>query len=370
MAKYSNVSVETIYQDLITICKNEENVSPYQSYVTLRNIFYLFLDDKTRDVGFSFSGPFAKMDYLAKESHLSKNVFRALNHFRSKIRSLKSYHDDELRRTFLYDVRLFSEFVSCVCQTAVPDALLKLLPNDLWVESSRVERPVSEYIRVVVDHWNEQYIYAEMADELGDDVVVCYAYSTEAGDLTLNGKLLEKGVQLNLIRPKLRENIYYPDNDVFQISDIKEADPKSSSYTPYSDEVIEGVVCDKIYTSINNVPYIQYDFNITNVIDSKDGLMEGDIISVFILGGYEPYLLYQQFSQTDYVLHDDCLIHDSMGNDTELFLGDSYLLLLESGMYGIPKGGYTIVGNTKDSVYTDCGENYMSIEDYSLIIPK
>lgn len=239
MAKYSNVSVETIYQDLITICKNEENVSPYQSYVTLRNIFYLFLDDKTRDVGFSFSGPFAKMDYLAKESHLSKNVFRALNHFRSKIRSLKSYHDDELRRTFLYDVRLFSEFVSCVCQIAVPDALLKLLPNDLWVESSRVERPVSEYIRVVVDHWNEQYIYAEMADELGDDVVVCYAYSTEAGDLTLNGKLLEKGVQLNLIRPKLRENIYYPEFIIYEpdfLVDISTVADAFEEYglTPYS----------------------------------------------------------------------------------------------------------------------------------------
>ena len=239
MAKYTNVSVETVYQELSTICENKEAVSPHNSYLILKRLFYITLDDKTKEAGFAFSGPFAKMDYLAKEYHLQKSIYRALNHFRAKIRTLNNYHSDELKRTLLYDIRLFAEFVSCIYQEEIPYYLLKYLPNDLWVESSHVERPITESLRVVVDHWDEKFIYTEIVDEISDEAVVCYAYSTDAGDLTPIGRILKKGAQLNLIRPKIRENIYYPEFIIFEpdfLLDISTIADSFEEYgiTPYS----------------------------------------------------------------------------------------------------------------------------------------
>ncbi len=199
----------------------------------------MVLDDKTNDVGFAFSGPFAKMDYLAKEYHLQKNIYRALNHFRAKIRNIKKQGEEDLKRMFTYDVRLFAEFVSCVYQKAIPDALLKFLPNEVWVESERSERPITDVLRVVVDHWDEQFIYAEIADELGDDIKVCYTQEMEVGDFSSLGRLLEKDVQLNLIRPKLKEGVYYPELIVYEpdfLVDISTVADAFEEYglTPYS----------------------------------------------------------------------------------------------------------------------------------------
>ncbi len=239
MAKYTNVSVETIYSDLYNICRNKEIVSPHSSYTILKRLFYITLDDKTKEAGFAFSGPFAKMDYLAKEYHLQKSIYRALNHFRAKIRTLNNYHSDELKRTLLYDIRLFTEFVSCIYQERAPSSLSDYLPNDLWVESSHADRPITELLRVVVDHWDEKFIYTEIADEISDEAVVCYAYATDAGDLTPIGRILKKGVQLNLIRPKIRENIYYPEFIIFEpdfLLDISTIADSFEEYgiTPYS----------------------------------------------------------------------------------------------------------------------------------------
>lgn len=239
MSKYKNVPVETIYQDLITICKNKEKVSPHQSYITLKRLFYLILDDKTKDAGFAFSGPFSKMDYLTKKHHLKKNVYHALNHFRSKIRFLKKYHEEELNRTLPYDVRLLAEFVSCLHQTPLPKSLSNLLPNDFWMETAHVERPITNSLRVVVNHWDDSFIYAEIADDISDEAVVCYSFSTDAGNLSPIGKMIKEGSQLNLIRPKLKGNIYYPEFIIYEpdflldISTIAECF-EEYGLTPYS----------------------------------------------------------------------------------------------------------------------------------------
>lgn len=246
MAHNVNIGVETIYQDLKTLCLSVDQMSPFRFYETLRKLFFLALDDRTKDEGIAFSGPFAKMDYLVKKHKTPRNIYRSLKHFRAKVRDLQKACEEDLLRSRLYDARLLAEFVGCIYQRSVPEELTRLLPADFWVEREGRERPVSDVLRVSVIEWGSRTIHANIEDELGDEIDICYGLTEEerehfhvAGDYGYLEKFLVKGSQLNLIRPKIKEGLYYPELIVFEpdfLIDISTVADSFEEYglTPYS----------------------------------------------------------------------------------------------------------------------------------------
>ena len=203
-------TTEFIYQDLIGICKNKGSISAIRSYRTLRKLFLAVLDAQTQDAGYAFSGPYAKMDYLAKENHLPKNTFRSLNRLRDKLRALHTLPEKELSRSLPYDVKLFAEFVSNVSHTSVPEDLVAILPKDHWTRIGKKERIISDCMRIVVQQWDDDFIFAT-SDSEDEPIKIRYNFETKAGSLTPIGELLYVGSQLNLIRPKYQDGIYYPE---------------------------------------------------------------------------------------------------------------------------------------------------------------
>lgn len=237
MTKYANISVEIIYQELVSLCNNHSLEYAHDAYVTLRNLYYYVLNNKTEDVGFSFSGPFAKLDYLIKENHLSKRLSRAINHLRVKLRFLNKYPKEELHKSLLSDIRLFSEFIRHIYHTPIPPDLLTLLPNDYHTDKSWGNHPVKDVIRVIVNHWDDTYIYAN--NDTDEEITLCYNTKTEAGTLTEIKEIIQKGSQLNIVRPHIKEGIYYPEFIIYEpdfLVDISSIAESFEEYglTPYS----------------------------------------------------------------------------------------------------------------------------------------
>ena len=214
MYKYK-ITIEFIFEDLLAICRNYKSVEPHASYATLRKIFFLVLDDRTADAEFSFSGPFAKLDFLAKEYLVPKQVYYAMNQFRTRIGILQSQTSERQSQNLLQDVRLLATFVSCVYKQSIPTELDELLPQTQYEFHHREETEADE-IRVSVSSWDEQFIYAEKSNENGKELKICYAYTSETGDLSTIGRLLSKNTQLNLVRPQLKNDIYYPEFIIYE----------------------------------------------------------------------------------------------------------------------------------------------------------
>lgn len=237
MYKYK-ITVEFIFEDLLALCHNHKSVEPHASYATLRKIFFLVLDDRTAEAEFSFSGPFAKLDFLVKEYHVPKQVYYAMNQFRARIGTLHGQPSDRLAQYLLHDVRLLATFVSCVYKQSIPKELDELLPQTQQEFHFKEETEADE-IRVSVTSWDDQFIIAERADENGKELKICYAYSTDAGDLTPIEKLLSKNTTLNLVRPRVRNDIYYPEFIIYEpdfLVDISTIAEGFEDYglTPYS----------------------------------------------------------------------------------------------------------------------------------------
>ena len=217
------IGVKLFYQDLTELCKNAEHIHPKKFYTSMRRLFFLALDDCTKNVGIAFAGPFAKMDYLYKERHLPQRTYRALKHFRAKIKAISEIDEEELRRTQMLDCRLLAEFFSGIYQKGIPSELLNRLPETFEEHTSLVERALSDCIRVSVNGWDERFIYANRNDEEEEEITICYAFSEEekeefklAGDLSGIRPILSKDCQINLIRPKLKEEVYYPEFIIYE----------------------------------------------------------------------------------------------------------------------------------------------------------
>lgn len=215
MGRYK-ITFETVFRDLQLLCEKRGVVGASTSYMTLRRLFFLVLDERTENMGFSFSGPFAKMDFLVKKHKMAKSLYHGMNRLRGRLASLSSFSELELSASLMADVRLFSEFTSCAYQVAVPKELQTLLPSCADDFSRPENMPVADVMRVVVNRWDECFIYANTCGEWSEEVKICYGYQNEMGDLSVVGKILTENSQLNLIRPKVKENVYYPDFIVYE----------------------------------------------------------------------------------------------------------------------------------------------------------
>lgn len=240
MSINQKIGVEMFFHDLGKLCENAEHISPYKFYTTLRRLFFLALDDCTKEEGIAFSGPLAKMDFLCKEHRIPRRTCRALKSFRSKVRTLSKYSDEELKQGELYDVRLLAEFLSSIYQKGIPTHLIDLLPEDFAETLSPISQSVADCIRVVVNEWDERYISANRADEMDEEIKICYAPTAEeikyfniAGDLGSIHSILSENCQLNIIRPKVKDGIFFPEFIIFEPDFLVDISTIAESFEEY-----------------------------------------------------------------------------------------------------------------------------------------
>lgn len=223
----------THFEDLQGAFDRQSDVR--KSYGILRHVFGRIVDAWTCDSLLQFSGPFAKLDYIAKE-HLADKapLALALNDLRVRLRALREQGEADLQQTLPYDVRALCEFVSILYGTPIPLSLRQRLPSGKPQSASRQLQ--GKCLRVMVISWDETHIDAYTDAEGASRIRICYDLQGDkfaAGDWTYLRRLLSEGTQLNLVKPRVEHGIYYPEQIIFEPDYLVDISSIAACFEPY-----------------------------------------------------------------------------------------------------------------------------------------
>ena len=205
---YGQESALSFFDELALLHPEEDIKSSYQE---LRRVFRAAVDQKTTFNTLRLNGLYAKMDYLSREYHIEKSVFKAANNTRDRLKKLSTFSDKELKRCFPIDLKAVCDFIRAVYNEPIPADLESKLPQEIPAETrSTVEAPV---YRIIVSKWDDKFIYGTSEDLAEDEVKVCYDLDKEksGGDWSYLADLLYKDCQINIVRPRRYSGIYYPE---------------------------------------------------------------------------------------------------------------------------------------------------------------
>lgn len=195
-------------------------------YRMLAQIFHQAVDGKLQDNNIKFSGFYAKVEYLLseyKDKMMDRSLAMAVNAFRIRTRRLKprsaryqtndeeSVTDEELTKSLTHDVAALAKFIGMIYGSPVPEELNRRFPY----VSDAYYRPLyrmGAVMRVVVDSWDDDFIMATDSDS-GLEQKIYYRKTDNRYALGDHGYLkdiLQKGDQLNIVMPRIENEIIYP----------------------------------------------------------------------------------------------------------------------------------------------------------------
>lgn len=210
-----NARLASVYFKELELLAGNKDISRRKAYEEMYRLFNTILNEQTRQSGLCFSGPFPKMDYLCKELHYDDEAYRRVNAFRACCHRLSAKTEEELESYFRYDLKVLAEFVRDLYREPVPPALACLLP-DTYRYRPRAKN-ADTYFRMVVERWDDQFVYGKAADG-EDEVAVRYVSSGEEADFSYLAPLLSEHTQLNVVGPvqegacyRAEQLIYEPD---------------------------------------------------------------------------------------------------------------------------------------------------------------
>lgn len=207
-------------------------------YDEFARLFNALLLQNTDFEGVGFSGQFARTSYLLKEHGATKEQARMVNTLRVRLRKRAVLTDDELRLACQDDLMALAVFARLVYGEPVPAQLRNLFSNE-WADrsvsdssSTATAKPSSretakpsgfgkvltDVMRVVINSWDDEYLYATDDDENADDVKVCYAMGNAFYnyDWTYLRAYFREGARLNLVRPRIKDGTVYPELIIYE----------------------------------------------------------------------------------------------------------------------------------------------------------
>lgn len=197
------------YYDIL--CQISSISSPMQQYALMERVLTECVNVQVKDHHINFVGFFAKIDFLLKEHHgqwMDRSVPSAINDLRIRLKR-GNMTEEQMRKKMTFDLSALCKFISVVYATPMPESLAARFPREVTATGKRL---LGRCLRVIVDHWDDQVIYATRAD----DAELCQIdYRTQdkyaMGDWSYIIKLLKKGDQLNLVKPREKEGVIFPE---------------------------------------------------------------------------------------------------------------------------------------------------------------
>lgn len=207
-----------LWEELLVIHSESE---PEKRYPALSAFFYRLINHAVSNArpGVEFRGPFAKTDYLLKEYQADKELRRIINNARIRFRnlsSLASLSSKEKNRYFLFDFEAMVRFVALLGECDIPDTLSQLFPKAH--EKTGNGKIIAEYLRFIVENFDNQYIYASCESYPDSLLRIDYITASESYpfDRSYLRTILFPGAQLNIIRPRINGDIIYPELIIFE----------------------------------------------------------------------------------------------------------------------------------------------------------
>ncbi len=195
-------------------------------YRMLAQIFHQAVDGRLQDNNIKFSGFYAKVEYLLseyKDKMMDRSLAMAVNAFRIRTRRLKprsaryqtndeeSVTDEELTKSLTHDVAALAKFIGMIYGRPVPEELNRRFPYVSDAYYCPLYR-MGAVMRVVVDSWDDDFIMATDS-ESGLEQKIYYRKTDNRYALGDHGYLkdmLQKGDQLNIVMPRIENEIIYP----------------------------------------------------------------------------------------------------------------------------------------------------------------
>lgn len=219
--------VATDFFDQILSMPNDVDIR--LRYRMLSQIFHQAVDSRLENNNIKFSGFYAKVEYLLseyKDKMMDKSLAMSINAFRIRTRKLKPrssrrlvgneqdeemVNDAELEKTLARDVAALAKFIGMIFSRPVPEELNHRFPYVADADFRPLYR-MGTVMRVVVDCWDDDFIMAKDS-ESGMEQKIYYHKSDNRyalGDHGYLKDLLQKGDQLNIVVPRIENEIIYP----------------------------------------------------------------------------------------------------------------------------------------------------------------
>lgn len=231
--------VEILFQELVACTKLQPDYR--RIYHVMGGVFVRCLDLRTRSLRITLSSTFAKTDYLLKELHASPYLRRTVNNARVRFRSARQFSNDDLEHYWRHDLKALCLFISqepplpsprggklpsdrqkeqgagassLRGEALIPQSLRLLFPADEPIVSSGLL--VGDCLRIVVDSWDDSYIYGHADNATGDTVRLSYVNELYSYDWHALQPILKENTQLNIVRPRQKDGTIYPELLIFE----------------------------------------------------------------------------------------------------------------------------------------------------------
>lgn len=281
-----------------------------RAYRGLKQVFMLVLDQKTPSAGIRFGGTFAKTDYLLKELKAPKALRATLNDARVRFRRLHKREgkdggfvvsDEVLSDRFRHDLKAVGRFVELLYGVPVPLKLEMLFPKRTSVRQGELK---AECLRVIVNRWDDSFLYADADEEGVGEVKVFYGGTSpnsiyKEWDWSCLRNILTAGCQLNLVRPREKDGVLYPELFIFEPDYLVDISAIAACFENYG--------CSPLNHLLNKLKPSPQTFH----------TLLGNLASQFL-------------DEALYLYPDDCSYRESV----EKFFADNALSLLTAGVGG------------------------------------
>lgn len=213
-------------------------------YSRYADVLLRFLDQRTAASRLNFSGPFAKMDYLLKESQAPAHIAQAANAARVRIRNRHNTPAEELEAYAMHDLKALCQLIAFIDKADIPAQLSGMFPPD----SSYRPAPklLRDYMRMIVDSWDDDYIYGTIdgySDGTPDRVLYSHGNQYYDYDWSYLRPLLSRGTQLNLLRPRLSDDgSILPELIILEPDYLVDVTAVAHCFTHYADSPLVGLI--------------------------------------------------------------------------------------------------------------------------------
>ena len=190
----------------------ESQLPPRRKYALLHQVFVGVLNEHTRDSSLSFSGLYARFDYLCRKVNFPTAATRRVNAFRNRAMNATTLDDNLLATSWPYDLKAVAEFAACLYQEPVPSRLKALLPACFPKEA--YQGILTDCVRVVVRDIDKQRATVTVQPVDCDAKMLTVALAKKektSPDFTYLIDIMRVGDRLNLIRPRLCDGVYHPE---------------------------------------------------------------------------------------------------------------------------------------------------------------
>lgn len=204
------------YAELSDLLKQETQPIKIR-YAELYRILCTVLNEATVESQMDFSGPFARLTFLASKLQLPVSKRIRLNELRARCLSLDRYEEKELKGLLPFDILAIVQFMEMLEERKAPSELLNQLPIGKAHPAS-YKATVKDNLRVCVTEIEDSFLTGVLErpstidNSNSETLRICYADpENRMGNGEYLQKLIKKGTQLNLVKVQMKDGVCYPE---------------------------------------------------------------------------------------------------------------------------------------------------------------